>query len=147
MRRKAILIGCGLVAFVAAAMFVGPQLLRDPEVSNPEDLRDGPAEPPPPLEFFISDPQLIQDGGQLIQERIVEEGTTTGLEGAPYLIEFSDGRYAFGHSDRAGYTKQLHLKKSLPHQIVWYDTALARWSAKAGTAQPGVAADGAARHR
>lgn len=113
-------------------MWAGPRLLRDPEVSNPVDVDDPSTEPPLPPEFFTSDPALLAGTGIVVQERTVAQGTAVGLEGAPYLIEFADRRYAFGHTDASGYTKAFRLDKPVSHTILWYEDAVARWAALHG---------------
>ena len=128
---KAVLIVAGLGAvIVVLILVVGPRILRDPEVSNPFDVADADVEEDLPPDLFSSDPALFKPAAHSIVEQIVAEGTDAGMDGAPYFVELADGRYVFGHSDRAGRTTAIHTAQPIQHRTYWYDDALAKWNAK-----------------
>lgn len=147
MRRKVLIAGAGLLAAITGLLWAGPRLLRDPEISNPADVDDPSTEPPLPPEFFASDPGLLSGTGPVVQERVVVEGTSVGLEGAPYLIEFADRGYAFGHTDGSGYTKAFRPTKPVSHTILWYEDAVARWASLHGWSPESASEDGGLRQQ
>lgn len=150
MKKVALILGT-VVAVVGTIVVVGPRLLRDPEVSNPVDVADGAdGEGVLPPDMFTSDPDLLKPAAHLIVERVVDEATDAGMEGAPYFVELADRRYVFGHSDRSGRTTPIYTKQPIQHRVYWYDDALAKWNERRPSARDGVQAgrsDGAAPTR
>lgn len=124
------LVAVAIAVLAIATVVVLPRLMRDPEVSNPGELRDGEPEALAIPAFVTSDPRLEQRGAHSFQERMVEQGTDAGLEGAPYFFEFSDGRFAFGYTDAAGFTRKLYADAPVDYKILWYDDALSRLKEK-----------------
>src|SRR3954466_12691531 len=98
-------LGIGLLAIVAVGFLflrrVRPRL-ADPEVSNVGDFTDARLEQPP--ETFVSAKSLLVPSAHKVRDRIVDDATDAGFAGAPYFIQFGDGRYVFGHTDAQGYT-------------------------------------------
>jgi hypothetical protein len=124
--KKAVLIT--LVVFVVAwALVVAIQnSSRDPEITNPADAEEsrGKAEQEP--EFVASDPSLLVPKGTSIEEQAVDESSGQGLADAPYFIQFSDGRYAYGYADGQGRTRRIYAPQSVSHEVFWYDDAWER---------------------
>lgn len=132
--RRAIVVG--FVALVLAGLFalwrVGARM-GEPEISNIGDLTDAKIPEDPAL--FVSDSDLLTPSPHKVQDRVVKEGMGDGLPGAPYFIDFGDGRFAFGHSDDRGYTGAFFTRAAQEHQTFWYDDALIKWDARARGAQ------------
>lgn len=149
--KRAILSALAMVVAVWAALVLIQKCSRDPEVTNTADterpsegIELGPA-------FFVSDPTLLVPQGIAVEERAIDKASGRGLADAPYFIQFSDGRYAYGYADDQGRTRSLYASQSVAHEVFWYDDAWAKRNAlsqrprEAG--EQGVAADGAAPRR
>lgn len=95
----------------------------EPESTNPADLEGSAESGEERLEFFTSDPSLLEPPGAPVQEQAVDAATGKGLPGAPYLLLLSDGRYAFGYADADGKTRTLYAPPATTHEVFWYDEA------------------------
>jgi hypothetical protein len=134
----AALLALGLVAAWGAVQCIGMSL-GHPEVSNPADAAapSVPARPEP--EFVVSDRSLLRQDGVLIRERSVGS-TGQGLDGAPYFLQISDGRYAYGFADAEGWTHPIRVGQPLPYEVFWYDDAWKQRQALAEKVRRGASA-------
>lgn len=127
-----------LLAAWGAVQWIGMSLSH-PEVSNPADATPSTALAEPEPEFVVSDQSLLRQDGVLIRERMVGSATSHGLEGAPYFVQISDGRYAYGFADAQGWTHPIRIDKPLPYEVFWYDDAWKRRQMQAEKIRLGAA--------
>jgi hypothetical protein len=123
---RRILFAVALLIAAWALIVVIQTYSRDPEITNPADTERTQEDAAQDVEFFVSDPSLLVATGKLVEERAVDETSGKGLADAPYLIQFSDGRYAYGYADDQGRTRPLYASQSVTHEVFWYDEAWER---------------------
>ena len=123
---RGILVGVAVVIAAWALIIAVQTHSRDPEITNPADTEQPAEDAAQDAEFFVSDPSLLVAKGKLVEERAVDEASGKGLADAPYLIQFSDGRFAYGYADDQGRTRPLYASQSVSHEVFWYDEAWER---------------------